>query len=748
MYTSSQLGEYIDSALASLQSLGFRDTVRRFRTPSDIPLSVEHLPHPAARFLSYLARHGAPAKMRTAPWSSQRKLAAIRRGPHKSALEYADFLAQEMSEMVQRGQWMVLPFAAVQHLPNLRISPLGVVPQHERRPRTIVDLSFHGVNADTLPLAPLEAMQFGQALRRILQRLVQANPKFGPVHMIKVDISDGFYRVHLNPSDVPALGVAFPPAPDGTPLVAFPLALPMGWVLSPPFFSAATETIADLANQRLTSHYQPPHHRLESLADQPPPVDALPASQGPPVEPPPPHPFPLRVPLKFTDVYVDDFLQLIQGPPAVRAWARRVLFHTIDEVFRPHGEGDPPSRQEPISTKKLGKGDAHWSTRKVILGWILDTARETIELPPRRLQRLRDILASLPRTKKRIAVRQWHKILGELRSMTLAVPGLGGFFSLLQEALRHVAPARIRLTQAMDDFLDDIRFLVASLHDRPTRFREVVPTPLALIGATDAAAPGMGGVFFLPTPTGHQPCLWRAPFPPAIQHALVSWTNPTGTITNSDLELAGTIAQHDVIAHMFPLTERTIGTLTDNTPALAWQTKGSTTTTGPAAYLLWLQALHQREHRYLPRLAHIPGPVNVMADDCSRRWDLSDDALLSHFNNHYPQERPWRLCHLRPDWLSSLISALQRQRPDPALARGPLPMPPRPGISGGSSAANSTTIPTSRASLTQSSFSKCSLPGFGTGPSPATSPFMLERWLPGYATWARRYPFWGPLTLA
>ena len=73
---------------------------------------------------------------------------------HKSALEYSDFLEGEMTEMVQCSQWMVLPFDAVHHLPNLGISPPGIVPQHERRPRTIVDLSFHGVNANTIPLAP------------------------------------------------------------------------------------------------------------------------------------------------------------------------------------------------------------------------------------------------------------------------------------------------------------------------------------------------------------------------------------------------------------------------------------------------------------------------------------------------------------------------------------------------------------------------------------------------------------------
>ena len=80
--------------------MSFSDTVRH---SSNIPLSVQHLPHHAARCLAYLACHGAPAKMRTPPWLHQCKLAAIRWDPHKSALEYADFLPHEMSEMVQHG---------------------------------------------------------------------------------------------------------------------------------------------------------------------------------------------------------------------------------------------------------------------------------------------------------------------------------------------------------------------------------------------------------------------------------------------------------------------------------------------------------------------------------------------------------------------------------------------------------------------------------------------------------------------
>jgi hypothetical protein len=59
----------------------------------------------------------------------------------------------------------------VKHLRGLRLSSLGSVPQHGRRSRLIVNLSFYGINVDTVKLAPHEAMQFGRALDRLLFRI-------------------------------------------------------------------------------------------------------------------------------------------------------------------------------------------------------------------------------------------------------------------------------------------------------------------------------------------------------------------------------------------------------------------------------------------------------------------------------------------------------------------------------------------------------------------------------------------------
>ena len=96
-----------------------------------------------------------------------------------------------------------------------------------------------------MQLAPPEAMQFGRALKRVLQRIYKANPKFGPVYLSEIDISDGFYRIAVHTEDAPKLAVLFPTRDGESPLVSIPLVLPMGWCEYPPSFCVATETMCD-----------------------------------------------------------------------------------------------------------------------------------------------------------------------------------------------------------------------------------------------------------------------------------------------------------------------------------------------------------------------------------------------------------------------------------------------------------------------------------------------------------------------
>jgi hypothetical protein len=122
----------------------------------------------------------------------------------------------------------------------------------------------------------MEAMQFGHALDQILREILFSSPRHGPVHMIKLGLSNGFCWVGLNVGDIPKLGVIFPTLPGKKPLIPFPLVLPMGWKNSPPIFCTGTETITDIANARIATNFVPAAHPHDDLAKSIPPPQSPP----------------------------------------------------------------------------------------------------------------------------------------------------------------------------------------------------------------------------------------------------------------------------------------------------------------------------------------------------------------------------------------------------------------------------------------------------------------------------------------
>ena len=720
--------------------------MRDVRWQSTIAPSVKEVPHKAGRVLDYLRQHGAPVRTSTLPWTTDQCDDAIHRGAHQSSHGEREFVASEMLEFCEQGYWLVAPYSAVRDLPGLRISPLGVVPQRDRRPRLIVDYTFSKVNEETVALAPREAMQFGRALQRVVQTIVHSNRRFGPVYLGKIDIADGFYRVWVQIRDIPKLAVVLPGAPHADPLVAFPLALPMGWVESPPFFTTLTETVCDLANAKLreSAHTSAPH-RLEQAA----------ATVVEPPPPPPPkawrsqqqHRNPVaQQPVSAVDIYVDDFLLLAQTRHQ-RERVLRTTLHSIDDVFRKLEPSDPPHRKEPSSVKKLLKGDAAWSTRKRFLGWDLDTVEMTLNLPPHRLERLREVLAWIGPTRKRLPTAQWHQLLGELRSMSPALPGTRGLFSTLQAAIGKGDQRRVRITRHVRATATDFLALVDCLAARPTRLQELVPTAPMAIGACDACQIGMGGVWLS---DDAPPALWRQRFAPTVPSALVTSTHRSGTVSISDLELAGIIAQKDVATQIFDVRENTLWIGSDNRAAVSWSTKGSSTSVTSRAYLLQYNALHQRHHRYVARHHYIPGQVNAMADDASRRWDLTDAELLTHlFNTCYPQSVSWRLHPLPSETNAALTGALLRRRQHNAFPVSAAPTPVPHGDSGTTSAPNFSSTRLTSDHKTPC-LSSCYLPNdiAPVRSLPAVTLSDLGHWKTPYERLARRMPNWGPRTLA
>ena len=60
---------------------------------------------------------------------------------------------------------------------------------------------------------------------------------------------------------------------------------------------------------------------------------------------------PLAQPLRYVDVFVDDFIALVQGDERDRDWVRATILNKADQVFAPPGPGND-KHKEPISEKK------------------------------------------------------------------------------------------------------------------------------------------------------------------------------------------------------------------------------------------------------------------------------------------------------------------------------------------------------------------------------------------------------------
>lgn len=245
-----------------------------------------------------------------------------------------------------------------------------------------------------------------------------------------------------------------------------------------------------------------------------------------------------------------------------------------------------------------------------------------------------------------------------------------------------------------------------------------------------------------------QPLLWRVQWPKHISASLITDTNPHGSITIADLELAGGLLHLEAIAQSYDIRERTVLSNTDNMATLFWQRKASTTTTKAPAHLLRLFGIHQRFHRYVPRHDFTPGTSNPMADDASRLFHLSNQAFLSHFNSKYPQEHSYKLVTLTSQMISSVTSALLMKTSNVESLLAVPPPPTHTGRTGPTTPLSWASIPFSTPSKTKFLSYKSFSDEFAQeNLQPSNVRSSLDWLKTTYGRLPRRTLQWGPQTL-
>ena len=232
--------------------------------------------HPAGELLREWSRIGCPTRTGR-PWSKEEMWEAVERGPHRSALsaEALQHFADETSEKVNAGQAQIVHWDDIKDNPptQLKISPIAAIPHKSRSYRSILDLSFSlrlknggilpSVNDTTIKTAPKGALdQLGHALSRIIHAFAEADDTpDAKIFMAKWDVKDGFWRMMCEKGEEWNFAYVLP-QPAGEPIkLVVPTSLQMGWVESPPYFCAASETARDVAMDyaNTTVGSLPPH---------------------------------------------------------------------------------------------------------------------------------------------------------------------------------------------------------------------------------------------------------------------------------------------------------------------------------------------------------------------------------------------------------------------------------------------------------------------------------------------------------
>ena len=607
------------------------------------------LEHPAASLLKEYASQGCPVDVGR-DWTLEELVAAVEKGPHQSALE-PDAIKQiqiEAREKENQGfakiyAWEWLKKNLQKH-PRLKLSPLAMIPHKSRNYRAILDLSFQllvagyllpSINDATKDWAPEEAIaQIGSVLPRIIEALARVDTSKGPISLMKVDLTDGFWRIMAREGEEWNFAYVLPNFPGEPIEIVVPAALQMGWALSPSFFCAASETARDVSEQLA---HEPvgtlPEHPLEELT--------MPAK--------------IQLPsigtakegiafLHMLEVFVDDFIQLAQttDETALRHCSRAVL-HRIHSVFPPpnvtgHNGADP------VSKKKLLKGEGVWDVRKEILGWVIDGATLCIELSTSKQEAIERELKQALKKKRGLPFKKFEKLVGKLRHASVGIPAGKYLFGPINQLIA-IHPRIIHWKRAPVAWqaMRDLGQLIKEAGTQPTHVKELVVGDAAYKGTLDASGGGAGGVW-LPGTKALAPIVWRWEWPQEIRDALITFENPNGTITNSDLEMAAELLGWLVLEANVPLEHEHVGLCSDNSATVAWQMRGASKRSAVANRLLRVLATRMRHCRASPLVTrHLAGKRNHLGDIPSRsfgykeEWHFEKDKdFLTYFNQIFP----------------------------------------------------------------------------------------------------------------
>jgi hypothetical protein len=368
----------------------------------------------------------------------------------------------------------------------------------------------------------------------------------------------------------------------------------------------------------------------------------------------------------------------------------------IHDVFPPNDEDDS---DDPISEKKLKQLEAQYATLKTLLGFHFDGITKTMWLESAKREKLLTILRGWIRTGHRgtagIPFKEFESTIAKIRHAFTCIPMGASLLSPCNRILKrkpHVV--YLNRNERLLTAVEGCRTLLRESTTEPTRCRQLVTGWPDYIGFVDASGHGAGGVV-IGELSPCVPTIFRWQWPPDVTADIKTATNPTGRITNSDLEMAGLVLLWLTMEKVCgPLEEKRLTLLNDNSPTIGWATRLASKRSTVAEHLVQALALRAKQQKACPFTPmHVAGNQMAIADIPSRSfgsnpaWHCkSDDELLTLFNSTFPlpSQQSWTVFHLDCRTAMRVISALRmkpfvlddwRRLPSPGRLAGNIGQP-------------------------------------------------------------------------
>jgi len=274
-------------------------------------------------------------------------------------------------------------------------------------------------------MAPRGALdKLGQALSRIIHAFAKADED-AKIFMAKWDIKDGFWWMDCEKGEEYNFAYVLPQE-EGMPItLVIPTSLQMGWVESPPYFCAVTETARDIVSDYCdTPVGSLPHHKFAKYVTGAKEFDELPPTSK-------------NGRLFYAlEVYVHDFMSI--GIPTSQEHLEHVataIMTGIHDVF----PTDIIDSNDPISEKKLLKGEGQYSLFKTLFGFHFDGKRKTMWLEEEKRAKLLTILHRWLRAgslNRGIPFGEFESVIAKVRHAFTALPGGRGLLSPCNRLLK------------------------------------------------------------------------------------------------------------------------------------------------------------------------------------------------------------------------------------------------------------------------------------------------------------------------